>query len=175
METLTIIYRDKSVMRYLREKVDQVSYAITYVDKLEKNIFEQLVSYYEANQKRSIKRIKYLIDREIVQALKRYSTEKIVVFSDMTSTDDFGESSFEEPEDMLARVSETVIDNISLKEKISGLASTDSERFVLNAWIEGLSDKAIAAELALHFGGKASSKRIWVQRFRTKCQRKLVA
>lgn len=175
METLETIYNDKSVMSYVRSKIDEVSSKITNVWKLEESIFKQLECYYCKCDKRSIKRIKYLIDREIVQALKRYTTEKVVMFSELTIVDDFGESIDYEPTDVLANVSETVLKDFSLNEKISGLASTDCERFVLQAWINGFTDKAIAAELALLDGSNPNSKRIWVQRFKTRCRKKLLA
>lgn len=175
MEVLTIIYRDRSVLRYVHEKVEEVSHLITNVEALEGSIYSQLVKYYKTTSMRSIKRIKFLIDREIALARKRYGIQDVTMFSDLSVINDFGESLEFEPEDLLAQVSETVIENISLNEEIARLAADDRERFTLNAWANGLSDTQVSETLARQFGGKCESHRKFVQRFKAKCRSKLTA
>lgn len=178
METLEVIYRDTSVMKYIRENVDAISHIITNVDKLEGSIYKQLTSYYENNTKRSIKRIRYLVDREIGRAPKRYRIQRAIAFSDLGTKDDFGESREFEPKDVLADVEDAAmrsIESSSIRKKIVGLASNDFENFTLNAWASGLNDTEISRTLASQFGGKFESHRTFVKRFKAKCKRKLAA
>lgn len=175
MDVLTIIYRDKSVLRYVHDKVEEVSHLITNIEALESSIYSQLVKYYKTTSTRSIKRIKFLIDREIALARKRYGIQDVTMFSDLSVINDFGESLEFEPADLLAQGSETVLENISLKEKIACLAADDRELVTLNAWAYGYNDSQVSETLARHFGGKSESHRKFVQRFKVKCQRKLTA
>lgn len=178
METLEFIYRDKRVVAYIRKRVDEVSHIITNVDKLEESIYKQLVAYYKIKPIRSIKRVHYLIDREIGVARKRYRLQQAVAFSELEVKKDFGESQGFEPQDILANVEEAVmkiIETSSINKKIAGLASDELEKFTLNAWANGLTDTEISRTLASQFGGKFDKHRKSVQRFRAKCQRKLLA
>jgi len=159
-------------MKHIRKKVDEVSHIITNTDKLESRIYRQVGDYLSLG-KYSFGWIQHLINREIKLALEQFGTQNIVVFSDMTNRNDFGESLEFEPEDLLAQGGETVIENISLNEKIARLAADDRELFTLNAWANGFSDPQVYTTLARHFGGNKESHRKFVQRFKEKCQKRL--
>lgn len=174
MDNLKIVYEDIGIMRYVRKKVDEVSHIITNIEKLEFRIYEQLESYLQHRKTPSRKRIMYLVDREIDFVKRMCRVEKSVQFSCITSVNDFGESVEFEPEDLLAQVSETAIQNISLKEMIARLATDDRELTTLNAWANGLNDMQISETLASLFGGKSNSHRRFIQRFKAKCQRKIL-
>lgn len=174
MNNITIVYEKPWVLGYVRQKVDEISHIITDIDKLETRIYKQLSDYF-ARGKSSYMRVQKLVNREIDLALKQFGTQNIVVFSDLSKRNDFGESMEFEPEDLLAQVSETVLENISLNEEIARLAADDRERFTLNAWANGLSDTQVSETLARHFGGKCESHRKFVQRFKAKCRSKLTA
>lgn len=174
MNNITIVYQKPWVLGYVRRKVDEISHIITDIDKLETRIYKQLSDYFTRG-KTSYKRVQYLVNREVDLALKQFGTQNIIVFSDLSKRNDFGESMEFEPEDLLAQVSETVLENISLNEEIARLAADDRERFTLNAWANGLSDTQVSETLARHFGGKCESHRKFVQRFKAKCRSKLTA
>ncbi|MCY7954734.1 hypothetical protein MOB72_08200 [Bacillus licheniformis] len=78
-----------------------------------------------------------------------------------------------EPEDVLANVEGEVL----LKEKIALLAQDDPrKRTILEAWIRGCTnDSDISTLLAQRFGGNAKCHRIFIQRFRSRCQSQLTA
>ena len=176
MNILEVIYTDTKVLNYIRNRIAEVEHEITYIDKLEHRIFTQLSRYYNKRQKRSFKCIRYLVDREIKYVKSDYRLQKSISFMSILPRDDYGEQQEFEPIDVLADVEDTALRNIkssSIRKKITGLASSDSELFVLNAWSQGLNDLQISKELAFRFGGNPKSLRIWVQRFRTRCQRKL--
>lgn len=172
MQELTIVYRDRSIMTYVQQKVSEISHIITNTCKLERRIYSQLAAYY-ATGKSGYRHACRLVNREIKLAMNQYRKQNTVSFDSIVSKNDFGESLKFEPRDALAGVEESVIEKSSLNEKIRSLAATDLEKFVLNAWIDKKSDSDIAKELALHFGGNSRSLRIWVQRYRTKCQGRL--
>ncbi|RDV27747.1 hypothetical protein [Lysinibacillus capsici] len=173
MQELTIVYRNRYIMKYIQKKVSEVSHIITDTCKLEGRIYSQLASYY-ATGKRGYKHSCWLVNREIKLAMNQYRKQNVVPFDLLAvNKNDYGESFEFQPIDALASVEESVIELSSLNERIRSLAATDSENFVLNAWIDKKSDSDIAKELALHFGGNSRSLRIWVQRFRTKCQDRL--
>lgn len=174
MREIKIVYENKRALSYLRKRVEDVSSAITNTEKLEASIFAQLTDYL-ATGSSNFRRIKYLVDREIKRALNQYRTEKVVLISTLSSSDDFGESSEFDPQDVLANVEDAVVQKSSLHEKIAGLASDDREFFTLKAWSNGSNDAEISRSLADHFGGNSNSHRRFIQRFREKCQRKLVA
>lgn len=172
MNNITIVYQKPWVLGYVRQKVDEISHVITDIDKLETRIYKQLSDYFSRG-KTSYKRVQYLVNREIDLALKQFGTQNIVVFSDLTKRNDFGESMEFEPEDLLAQGGETVIENISLSEEIARLAADDRELFTLNAWANGFSDPQVYTTLARHFGGNQESHRKFVQRFKVKCQERI--
>lgn len=174
MNHLTIVYENKKALKYLRERVDGISWKVTNTEKLEVSIIKQLASYLLLGNS-NFTTIKYRVDREIKKALKQYRTEQVVLFSTLAHPDDYGESSEFEPQDVLANVEDAVIQKSSLHEKIIGLASDDREFFTLNAWSNGDNDAEISRSLADLFGGNSNSHRRFIQRFREKCQRKLIA
>ncbi|MGY3188756.1 hypothetical protein [Lysinibacillus sp. TE18511] len=173
MEDLAIIYRDKAILQYTRDKISEVSSIITNTALLEHNIFSQLMKYYSARKTHSIRRSKLLVDREIAKAKKEYGCQQATIFSNMSVTNDFGESLEFEPEDLLARGGETAVQNISLNEEIARLATDDRELATLNAWANGFNDTQVSTTLASHFGGNKESHRKFVRRFKVKCQERL--
>lgn len=78
-----------------------------------------------------------------------------------------------EPEDVLANVEGKVL----LKEKVALLAQDDPrKRTILEEWIRGCTnDTDISTLLAQRFGGNAKCHRIFIQRFRSRCQSQLTA
>lgn len=176
MDKLKIIYQETWIVQYVQRKIDDVSHLITNTEKLEDNIYEELKSYFRSREKRSIKRIKHIIDREINQAKKRYGKQKTIVFSDLAVANDNGESELDfEPVDALAGVEDTAINKFSLMEKVTALASSDRELFVLKAWSNGFSDSEISLALASRFGGNPNSLRVFVNRFKVRCRTQLSA
>lgn len=176
MDKLKIIYQESWLVQYVYKKVDEVSHLITNTEKLEDNIYQELKSYYRSREKRSIKRIKYIVDREISQAKKRYGKQNTIVFSDLAVANDYGESELDfEPVDALAGVEDTAINKFSLIEKVTALASSDRELFVLKAWSNGFSDSEISTALASRFGGNPNSLRVFVNRFKVRCRTQLSA
>lgn len=173
MKTILIIYEDRSVMSYIRRRIEEVNCLITNTQRLEGRIFKELESYYESTENRSIKRIKYIVNRAIVLAKKQYGTQRTAIFSDLTNEDGFGESLEFEPEDLLAQGGETALQNISLNEEIARLATGDRELVTLNAWSNGFNDTQVSMTLASHFGGNKESHRKFVRRFKVKCQERL--
>lgn len=174
MQDISIVYKHKDALEYLRTCVEQVSHLISNTEKLEVRIFKQLASYLSTD-KQSYARIKHIVNREIALALKQYRVERASLFCTLSKKDDFGESLEFEPYDILANVEDTVVEKSSIDEKIAGLASDDRERITLYAWANGTSDVEISKTLAGHFGGKFESHRTFVKRFKAKCQRKLAA
>ncbi|WP_440614911.1 hypothetical protein [Bacillus subtilis] len=90
-----------------------------------------------------------------------------------------GDNGCYEPADVLADVEGDAlagIENESFRnEKIALLAQGDSrKKLTLELWIRGYTnDSETSRLLAQHFGGKAESHRVFIQRFRAYCQRKL--
>lgn len=176
MDKLKIIYQETWIVQYVHRKVDEVSHLITNTEKLEDNIYKELKSYFRSREKRSIKRIRYIVDREISQAKKRYGKQNTIVFSDLAVANDNGESELDfEPVDALAGVEDTAINKFSLMEKVTALASSDRELFVLKAWSNGFSDSEISSALASRFGGNPNSLRVFVNRFKVRCRTQLSA
>lgn len=176
MDKLKIVYQDDWVVRYVQKSVDEVSHFITNTEKLEESIYKQLGSYFHSKEKRSIKRIRQLVDREISQARKRYGKQNTILFSDLAITKDNDDSELEfEPVDALAGVENTALNKFSLMEKVTALASSDHELYVLNAWSHGDSDSEISLALASRFGGNPKSLRVFVNRFKLRCRAQLSA
>lgn len=160
-------------MDYVRKKVDGVSHIITNTEKLEREIYSQLISYYKNREWLNRSRIYRVVDREVKRALTQFGKQRSYFFSNMSNSDGFGEPLEFEPIDLLAQVSETVVEKISLKEKIARLATDDRELVTLNAWANGFNDTQVSTTLASHFGGNKESHRKFVRRFKVKCQERL--
>jgi len=176
LDKLILIYQDDWVVRYVQRKVDEVSHEISNTEKLENAIYKQLERYFGSQPKRSIKRIRHLVDREISQARKRYGKQNTILFSDLAVANDSGETELEfEPKDALASVEETALNNSSFTEKVTALASSDRELYVLKAWAHGATDSEISLALASVFGGNPKSLRVFVNRFKSRCRAQLSA
>jgi len=174
MQDITVVYKHKDALEYLRTCVNQVTHLVVNTEKLEARIFKQLADYLSTGKK-SFARIRHIVNRDVDLALKQFRKEKACTFNRLSSENDFGESLEFEPQDILANVEDAVIEKSSINEKIAGLASDDRELFTLNAWIDGKDDVTIAKALASLYGGKSEGHRTFIKRFRTRCQRKLTA
>lgn len=176
MDKLKDIYKETWIVQYVHQRVDEVSHLITNTEKLEDNIYQELKSYFQSREKRSIKRIRHIVDREISQAKKRYGKQNTILFSDLVVANENDESKLEfEPVDALAGVENTALNKFSLMEKVTALASSDRELYVLNAWSHGDSDSEISLALASRFGGNPKSLRVFVNRFKLRCRAQLSA
>ena len=178
MENLILVYRDTATLKEVRRAVDKVSSLIVNTEKLESRIFTQLASYFGECENRSFTRIRRIISREIALAKNQFRKQNVISFSDLAITSDFGGSEEREyePEDVLANVSEAVISKISLKDikkELGSLATTERDAIILDGLSEGYGETQIAKTLAGLLGGKESSHRQQVRRFRMKCQGKL--
>lgn len=169
METLAKIYEDKYVLGYVRTKVSEIYTEITNLDLVETRIFQQLEKYYSLDTPRSLRRIKYLVDREIASAKKLYKPQNSKLFTDM---EEYEVNSFE---DIHVNPEKKIVEQDALQRKINAISTCEEETYVLNAWAEGCKDVEIAQEIADKFGGNPKSRRIWVQRFKKKCQQRLQA
>lgn len=174
---ITFINEHPNIYKKIVSEVDKHDALISCSDRVINKIIRKINRYIKEDESRAQhKYVLYrIITKEIAQAYKEKKKEHEVVPIHNLLHNDFGESLEYEPVDALASVEEPLLEKSSLNEKIRSLAATDSEKFVLNAWIEDKDrpDTDIARELALRFGGNSRSLRIWVQRFRTKCQERL--
>lgn len=170
---MNIVYKERWLVDFVNTQVARTR--VTNQSLLESRIHKQLEKYLlkfqDAHRHRN--KLRQIVNDEIASSVKLYKLERTESFSGTCVVNDFGESLEFEPEDVLANVEEPMLEKSSISERIRSLAATDSEEFVLNAWIDEKSDSEIARELALRFGGNSRSLRIWVQRFRTKCQERL--
>lgn len=171
MKGMVQIYCDDWVLRYARKKIDEVSHKITNTYLLEDLIFKELADYYSSYEKRSIKRIRYIVDRRITQALERNRLQNTMSYSDLAVTNDFGESLEYEPTDEVTDVEENVERN-ALQRKIARLASDDFERYVLTAWSRGERSIDIAKDLAVHGNHDVAYFKLKVARFKTRCKKR---
>lgn len=171
LKVLTNVYNDRTAIAYVRKKVNEVSHIITDTCKVESAIFDQLVDYFATNEKRSFKRIMYLVDRQISLALKRHRLQQTVSYSDLAVTNGFGESLEYEPEDGVTDVEDDVERN-ALHRKIARLASDDFERYVLTAWSRGERSIDIAKDLAVHGTHDVAYFKLKVARFKTRCKKR---
>ena len=171
---MNMVYKERWLNDFVSNRVARTR--VTNQNLLEDRIHKQLDKYltkYEGAHKHRNK-LRKIVNDEIASSEKLYRLERTETFSEISAVNDFGESIEYEPVDALASVEESVLEKSSVTERIRSLATTDSEEFVLNAWINGKSDSEIARELALHIGGKSQSTRKTVQRFKTKCQKRLI-
>lgn len=107
--------------------------------------------------------------------LKRrsYNRENLVSIESVASTDDEGRLGYQFKDESI-NVSEEVLSNIEVTEKAVLLAEDDSKKMaILKAWIQGYNDSEVSEILANLFGGKASSHRVYVARFKTECRKRL--
>lgn len=175
MKLLEKVYNEPQLIRYVRAQVDSVAHLVTNTEKLEAAIYKQLGNYYALPRNNiSIYWARRLVDREVKRAKERYGKQNSVLFSDLAAaTDGYSEIEYD-PIDALASVEESVIDNL-IKEKVTALARDDKEMFVLKAWSIGYNDSEISRALASRFGGNPNSLRVYVNRLKEKCQKRLIA
>lgn len=174
---ITFINAHPNIYKKIVSEVAKHDALINCSERLINKIIRKIKKYIEDDESRAQhKYVLYrIITKEISQAYKERRKEHEVISIHNLLHNDFGESLEFEPVDALASVEEPMIEKSSVKERIRSLGATDSEKFILNAWIEDKdrSDVDIARELALHFGGNSRSLRIFVQRFRKKCRERL--
>lgn len=177
MEELEVVYRDSRILTYLRKKVDEVSWLVTNIEKLERKIYLQIYKYLsnKGEGRISFARIRYLVDREIGSAKEEHRLQNVIMYSDLAITDDFGESLMYEPPDERTEVYGIVESRESihsLNGKIAGLASDDFEKIVLTAWSHGERDIDIAKDLAARFNRDISYFKLKVARLKKRCKDK---
>lgn len=171
--SIEIVYEIPWILNTVTKKVSSVSHMITRTDKLEALIYKDISQYLTEypEYKNNVRRINFLIDRKIGLAKKKYRIEEARHFNYYSPKDDNIEKEEYEPPDTLASVES----GLEIKETIDLLAKDDrKKRFVLSEWANGnFNDSEISGMLAHTFGGNAASHRIFIQRFRTFCQREL--
>lgn len=76
--------------------------------------------------------------------------------------------------DECANVENEVCTKLTLKEKITLLAEGDAKKkTILSAWLMGYNDTEISEILANLMGGKSSTHRVYISRFKNKCRKQL--
>ena len=112
--------------------------------------------------------IQRIIKQEKDHFLKNYNLRNDIAIESVNEEDTVWE-----PKDVLVDVEGDVL----LKEKVALLAQDDPrKRTILEAWIRGCTnDTDISTLLAQRFGGNAKCHRIFIQRFRSRCQSQLTA
>lgn len=176
MERQVVVYEIPWIIEMIHRKVSEVSHLIIRTDKLEQQIVKK-VGGYLLSQKGSSSHRKYimkLIMREISLAKERYAIQHSDFFSDVSYTDEEGQSLDFEPEDVLANVEVT---RLVTEETITLLAQGDRrDHFILNAWTQGyFDDTELSRILADVFPGRATGHRSRIKRFRNECRAKLTA
>ena len=121
-------------------------------------------------------RMKYLAYREIIQARKERKLEiESDYIDDLAVVDKGGDEYDFEIVDEITNVENLVVgddEQERVQKTIATLACNDRERFALNLWAKGLNNTQIASGLASRFGGKAASYRVWLTRFKERCELK---
>ena len=168
MEHLEIIYEDTKTIQYIRRVVESVSHRIENTERLEENIFEQLVKYYSHEKHRSWLRIKYLIDREVKKARQRFEKFTQVSFSELSRRDGEGEEMQFDREDELALITRKLEGKDDIK-KIVSLATDERKALALKGLFDGVTVVQISKTLARRYGGKSESHRKLINRFKTDC------
>lgn len=168
-----LVYEIPWILNTVSRKVSSVSHIITRTDKLEELIYKDISQYLSEypDFRNNVRRITFLIDRKIVLAKKNYRIEEAKHYDYYSPKDENRKKEEFDPPDTLASVES----GLEIKETIDLLAKDDrKKRFVLSEWANGnFNDSEISGMLAHTFGGNAASHRIFIQRFRTFCQREL--
>lgn len=168
LKTLEQIYRDSGTINYIHKVVDEVSGYIENTEKLEENIFSQLVKYFEHEVHRSWKRIKYLIDREVKKARERFGMN-LKLFSELSTKNEEGSELTFDPEDELALISRKVEAKEDIKKVIS-LATDDRKKIALNGLMDGDTVTKVSETLQRLYGGNSETHRKFITRFKKDCR-----
>lgn len=170
-----LIYRERWLIEEVYRASDEILKDVSNTASFEKRVITKLVRFLELSNGNltSRKYLKLIIRKELSSYMKmRYRKEMAVKFGEIDSAEDSEGNVIEyEPPDTLASVES----GLEIKETIDLLAKDDrKKRFVLSEWANGnFNDSEISGMLAHTFGGNAASHRIFIQRFRTFCQREL--
>lgn len=147
---------------------------VAKMDKLEKRVIKEIDSFLAKFPDRAQNRalMKRKVRRHVAGYKALYAQEQYSVFSNMVTNDEEGAEQQYEPADVLANVEGSVIDAVETKRTIDLLAQADRRKeLVLTAWAEGIADASyISDTLASVLGGNAASHRVFVQRFKKKCE-----
>lgn len=157
------------------EQVSKHTNLISCSERVIEKITRRIINYVDNDKSKITHKlvINRIIHREIAQAYTEKKKEIMSTSFINMSSDENNESLEFEPVDISTNVEHSVVEKTSIKEKLDNLSSNASELFVLNAWSQGFNDTEISKELSSRFGGNPKSLRVWIQRFRTRCQRKL--
>lgn len=106
---------------------------------------------------------------------KNRSIEEIKSIESLAGLDDEGVEEPFEARDVLVDVERKVIGDSRHKEIVALLAKDDDRRkSILKAWSIGYNNESeLSHVLADIFGGKASTHRIYIQRFQTECKKRM--
>lgn len=172
MNNLTTVYEIPWLIEHIHSECDRSSAVNS--DKLEDRVIASIASYLGKNEQNTrnkaflFREVKRLVSREE----KNYRREQAAYFADMITANDDGEETEFEPVDVLANVEARIIEREEVKTTVDLLAQEDRrKKIVLTAWAEGIADATyISDTLASVLGGNAASHRVFIQRFKKKCE-----
>lgn len=175
MNKMVLVYEQDWLISRIYEVSDRIRNKITYQTDFEERCIE-IVGNYLSLDKSNCKNKRYidsLINKVASDSInKRYKKEHYDVFSNFINDDTSEDEEINlDPPDVLANVEA----EIEQKEVTAVLANGDHKKsLILDCWTIGNTNgKSIARMLAHTFGGNAESHRKSINRFRTKCSKKL--
>lgn len=168
--------RFPEVVKLVRNASERIWYKVNDVTSFEHTCYRNIGIALVNENVRSVGGIATrIIARAEKWHIKNRGAEPLESIQSLAGLDEEGCEQPFEIKDVLANVESTVIDSQSVNEKIAFLAEGDSRKeFVLRHWTNGgYNDKELSNVLANVFGGKSSSHRRFIQRFRIECQKRL--
>ncbi|WP_077736248.1 MULTISPECIES: hypothetical protein [Bacillus] len=162
---------ENGAIPYVEWESRRIAHLIRDMTAFEQRCYEKIgkaIEIFSGNGRDKRALIQHIIKQERDHFLKNHKLRNDVAIESINE-----EGNVWEPED----VSENVVGKVLLKEKVALLAQGDPrKRVILEAWIRGCTnDTDISTLLAQRFGGNAKCHRIFIQRFRSRCQSQLTA
>lgn len=164
------------VIRLVSEASERIWHKVRDVTSFEHTCYRNIGKALATQDVRSVGGIATrVIARAEAWHVKNRGCEVIYSIESLAGLDEYGEDEPFEIPDVLADVEREVLSNIRHKEIATFLAEGDDlQAAILNAWTNGFeNDTELSRVLANSFGKKSSGIRIKIQRFRSKCKKRL--
>ena len=177
---IEFINKYPEVYRRVADMVDNSPGLELCAERVIAKILRRLDKHFKAGWIKSSKsyRISKITKDEIGQAYKEKKAEiDYCRFDDLAVVKSDGELFEYQAQDVLANVEDKIFgteDDEYIEKTTALLAKNSREAFALKAWALGQSSTDIAQELALLYGGKVSTYKVWLTDFKTRCKRRYV-
>ncbi|SCA85314.1 hypothetical protein [Bacillus glycinifermentans] len=162
---------ENGAIPYVEWESGRIAHLIRDMTAFEQRCYEKIgkaLEIFSDNDRDKRALIQRIIKQERAYFLKNHNLRNDVAIESVNE-----EETVWEPVD----VSANVVGEVLLKEKIALLAQGDPrKKTILAIWSRGCTnDSEISSLLAKRFGGNPESHRIFIQRFRSRCQSQLTA